>query len=220
VLNSDDWLEPNAAQIAVQRMREGASMLLSAAIVPDASTEWYPSFVHPGCYFKLANVCHNAIYATPDAYRASGPYDTDYRIAADFKWIMTCLDADVRFVYTRERTINYSLGGVSSDVNAHRAECIRISHERFPKLTEDELEGLHNLFFVFGERAPRFASGAERTQFLRDVFAAHGDQPDLIKALSWAAVERTEFPREAQPSGWKYVRRKWKAKIKSFLKKS
>lgn len=226
VLNSDDWLERHAAEIAVERLPHASDLglLLSAANVPGAKTEWYPAFVHPGCYFKLANDCHNAIYATRAAYMASGPYDTNYRIAADFKWIMTCLDVGVRFFYTRERTINYSLGGVSSDTSAHKAECIRIAHERFDALSDIEAAALHALFFVFGEATPHFASRAEQTQFLRDVFAAHSDQDELIEALSWAAIERMEFSgttenfkTESSRKRLRRLRRAIKVRIKNFL---
>lgn len=221
-LNSDDWLTPEAAAIAVERMAgiPGPAMLFSAANVPDRSTEWYPGFVHPGCYFKLANDCHNAIYATRTAYEASGPYDTRYRIAADFKWIMACLDAGVRGVYTRERTINYSLGGASSNDALHSAEVIQVARDRFPDLSEREAAGLHALFFELSTPDAPFASAAERTQFLRDVFAAHGDRPDLIEALGWAMVERMAFSdsdpllkkkKLSRRKRWRQTRRDFKA---------
>jgi glycosyltransferase involved in cell wall biosynthesis len=146
ILNSDDWLTPDAAEIAVHRMGDctGSAILLTAANVVQEDKvvqEWYPAFVHPGCYFTCANDCHNGIYATRAAYENSGPYDDSYKIVADFKWIMACLEADATFIYTREVTVNYSLGGTSGDVRQHSIECMRVVSERFSSLTPTDITG-------------------------------------------------------------------------------
>jgi glycosyltransferase involved in cell wall biosynthesis len=196
VLNSDDWLEPRAAEIAVHRMAQvkGAALLLTGAKVrrADASMEWYPAFVHPGCYFRCADDCHNGIYATPAAYEISGPYDTLYKIAADFKWIMTCLDADTTFVYTREMTVNYSLGGVSSNEGAHSLECMRLVGEHFPTLTQSDITGLYDCFFRFQNLPDLPDRLVDRIEFLKDLFARHASQPDFLQALAWASIEKIE----------------------------
>ncbi|RDJ25057.1 glycosyltransferase [Bosea caraganae] len=210
VLNSDDWLEPRAAEIAVDRMRQakGAALLLTAARVETehGDMQWDPAFVHPGCYFKCANDCHNGIYATPEAYEASGCYDTSYKIAADFKWIMACLDAGVEFVYTKEITINYSLGGVSGDARGHGIESMRVAAERFPTLTPADVSGLHVSFFVLGKQPDLPEPPADLTEFLKDLFARHASQPDLLQAIAWASVEKLELrmPPEANvtPVKW------------------
>ena len=198
ILNSDDWLEPEAAEIAVHRMGDcgGSALLLSAAEVRGGhiGQEWYPAFVHPGSYFMCANDCHNGIYATRAAYERSGPYDTSYKIVADFKWIMTCLEANVTFVYTREVTVNYSLGGTSGDVRQHSIECMRVVGERFPSLTPTDISGLYDCFFLFAGLPDLPDRPANRTEFLRDVFARHAANPDFLQALAWAAFEKLEHP--------------------------
>jgi len=198
VLNSDDWLEPEAAAIAANRMRgrEGAAILLTAANVQGAALpqEWYPSVVHPGCYFLCANDCHNGIYATPAAYERSGPYDTSYRIVADFRWIMTCLEVQTDFIYTREVTVNYSLGGTSGDVVQHSVECMRVVGERFPVLSPEEITGLYHCFFVFASLANMPGAPADRSTFLKEVFARHSADSGLFDALSWAAFEKLRHP--------------------------
>lgn len=198
ILNSDDWLEPNAAEVAVRRMRGSgnSAMLLTAAnvLVAHGKIEWPPMFVHPGCYLTCANDCHNGIYATPKAYEDSGPYDVSYKIAADFKWIMTCLDAGVIFVYTRELTVNYSLGGTSGDAHGHSMECMRVVSQRFPFLNRVELAGLYDCFFYLANLPDLDDRPASRTQFLRNLFARHAAQPDFLAALSWASISKLEYP--------------------------
>lgn len=202
VLNSDDWLEPAAAQIAASHLRDedGAVMILTAARVVDGSVihEWQPAFVHPGSYFICANDCHNAIYASRRNYELSGPYDHTYKIAADFKWIMNCLDAGSTFVYTTELTVNYSLGGTSGDFLGHSRECMRVVHERFPYLSEPEVRGLYHCYFIF--RNPQHGIDQDipksYTDFLRRIMADHADHADFCTSLSWAAITKMEHPQD------------------------
>jgi glycosyltransferase involved in cell wall biosynthesis len=207
ILNSDDWLEPHAAEIVVRRMRHRLNkptLLTTGAVIyavdGKIEVEWPPAFVHPGSYFLCANVCHNGIYATPLAYDRSGSYDSSYRIAADFKWIMACLDAGVQFAYTREVTVNYSLGGASGDARGHSLESQRVVSERFPFLSKDEVRGLYDSYFVFTHQSgDEFTNRVDSlTYFLRQTFAVHQDQPEFQSALAWAAMTKLEHPRDAQ----------------------
>ncbi|VTU15225.1 PGL/p-HBAD biosynthesis glycosyltransferase/MT3031 [Variovorax sp. RA8] len=204
VLNSDDWLEPHAAEIAVRRMHgmfEEPALLMTAALVRDRDIlhEWHPAFVHPGSYFICANDCHNGIYATRAAYERSGPYDSSYKIAADFKWIMTCLESGSKFVYTKEPTVNYSLGGTSSDQRQHSMDCMRVVSERFDFLSPVEVSGLYHSFFMFtgAFSADEGSRPNNHTQFLRRVFAAHESKPDFVSALGWAAMATLQHPVDA-----------------------
>ena len=193
ILNSDDWLDARAAEIAVQRCvgTGKATLLLSGAIARGngTSVDWAPSFVHPGCYFICANDCHNAIYATRAAYEASGPYDESFRIAADFKWIMTCVDAGVNMVYTRQTTVNYSMGGTSGDVRKHSEECMRVVAERFPFLSQTEVEGLYQCFF-FGPVAGIGQLEEDKGRFVQDLFVRYSEHQDFACALTWAAMHK------------------------------
>jgi glycosyltransferase involved in cell wall biosynthesis len=193
VLNSDDWLEPDAAKIAVQRLQDpqNAALLFTAASVSlssNSSMVWAPAFVHPGSYFTCANDCHNAIYATRAAYEASGPLDASYKIAADFKWIMQCLDAGVRNVYTREVTVNYSLGGVSSDLYIHSMECIRVVRERFSMLLPSEAHGLHHCFFALHKKVAHLIpdSPQNNNEFICKLLTKYSTSDDLAASLAWA----------------------------------
>jgi glycosyltransferase involved in cell wall biosynthesis len=206
ILNSGDWLEPRAAEIAIHRMRgrTDAALLLTTALVaaePGKVREWNPSVVHPGCYFTCADDCHNGIYANRAACERAGPYDASYKIVADFKWIMTCLEADVGFVYTREATVNYSMGGTSGDVRQHAIECIRVVRERFPFLSAVEASGLYHCFLDLGVDVRQLEGDrpADLTKFVRRLFATHQDQADFIRALTWAAMAKLRHPAEFTP---------------------
>ncbi|MCQ4314773.1 glycosyltransferase [Stutzerimonas zhaodongensis] len=201
VLNSDDWLECDAARIAVSHLRDtdSAVLILTAARVADnegAIHEWPPAFVHPGSYFTCANDCHNAIYASRRSYELSGPYDHTYKIAADFKWIMSCLDAGSTFIYTAESTVNYSLGGTSGDFLGHSRECMKVVHERFPYLTEQEVRGLYHCYFIFSNPQHKIDQDIPEsyTGFLRKIMADHANRIDFCSSLGWAAITKLDHP--------------------------
>jgi glycosyltransferase involved in cell wall biosynthesis len=200
VINSDDWLEPDAAQRAVSKMEEivAPTLLLTGAAVCrpgldeklDLAFEWYPALVHPGCYFTCADDCHNAIYATRSAYERSGPYNSTYAIAGDFDWIMRSLDSGVRFIYSDVITMNYVMGGISSDPLKHERECLKTMHRRFPALSSDEVLGLHHTFFFLPVDAVLPGRPDDRTAFLRRLLLQHAGDNELLQAIAWAVIHR------------------------------
>lgn len=208
VLNSDDWLEPTAAETAVRVVNvvTAPSIVLTGAYArqgedgdeePPVVIEWYPAVVHAGSYFTCADDCHNGIYATRSAYERSGPYDTSYEIAADFKWLMSCFEAGVDFIYSRDITVNYVLGGASSDAEKHGTECVRVIRERFPSLSPDEAGALYHSFFAF----PTFPSvpgrPTNRVDFLRGLLTRHSGLLELSAAVGWALLADTDRPRDS-----------------------
>jgi glycosyltransferase involved in cell wall biosynthesis len=200
ILNADDWLEPNAAEIVVRHMPEIDSngLLVSAASVSDGNEVhyWPPAFIDPGSYFLCANACHNAIYATPKAYEFAGGYDSSYKIAGDFKWIMSCIDAGTVMTYTDEVTVNFSLGGVSGNFLEHSNECMRVVRGRFPFLTDKEIRGLYHCFFVFSNAITPYNEDrpSSLTGFLHQLFVNHCDKGDFLTALSCALIPKFVHP--------------------------
>lgn len=224
VLSADDWLTSDAALLAAQtHLAAGpaeARLILGAAWAHAAgsSTLWLPRRLDLGCYFTCANVCHNAVYATPQAYRASGPYATNLRIAADFRWLMACVDAGVHVVAIGEPTVHYSMGGLSSDVHQHTLDCAQVLHERFPSLREAEVWGLLHAFFSYREHLREFAETRPQNmgRFLFDVIRARGREPDFIRAVALASLGRLrQLPEGARR--WRASRLK---KIRRTLRKA
>lgn len=191
VLNSDDWLTEDAAQIAATCF-EGtneAAILCSAATVidNDIKLDWLPSPVNAGSYLTCANICHNAVYATKRAYEVTGLYNETYQIASDTEWIMKVFNAGTKFIYTDKSTVNYSLGGVSGNFLAHSMECMRIAHERFPFLTRKEINGLYHSFFTFSNLHYRYDIDrpVNRNAFIKELNIKYND-PDFLTALTCA----------------------------------
>jgi glycosyltransferase involved in cell wall biosynthesis len=222
VLNSDDWLELNAAAIAVKYINSfnDNSLLLSSAHVKEGSIihNWQPAFIHPGSYFICANACHNAIYASRYAYEKSGPYDSSYKIAADFKWIMTSMNAGAVISYTKEVTVNYSLGGMSNDSLIHSKECMRVVQERFPFLTIDEVKSLHSIFFVFSNRVNISSLRPPNVnEFVRKIWARYSDVSDFLLALGWASILKFDYQADSIKIEPRNIYHYIKATIKKLL---
>ncbi|MDE2455768.1 MAG: glycosyltransferase [Burkholderiales bacterium] len=202
VLNADDWLTRDAAALAAGAyLAAGADesrLILSAAWVEGGSRRrlWSPARLDLGGYLTCANICHNGVYATPGAYRASGPYATDLRIASDFRWLMRCVDAGVEVSSLDVPTVHYVLGGLSSDTRRHVEECARILGERFPFLSDAEVWGLLHAFHVFRDHLQPFAAARppQLGRFLRDLARAHAGDPDFARALALASTALLRHP--------------------------
>lgn len=156
VLNSDDWLPDNAARLVAEAYSgaENELILGAANVKLDKlnTATWLPAPVSHNSYFSVANCCHNAIYTTKGAYEASGPYDAKLQIAADFKWIMKCFEADATFNYIHEVLVNYSLGGVSRNFDMHIHESQVMIKDRFPYLTDEDAALLNYIYYCWPDR--------------------------------------------------------------------
>lgn len=195
VLNSDDWLLDDAAQTAAQahlQAKSAAHLILTAAEFVSGGERhvWQPGRLNMGAYFQCANICHNGVYASRQAYERAGLYDSSYRIAGDFKWLMNCLEAGCESISLPQVTVHYALGGLSSDTKAHSRECIRLIMERFPFLTSGEAWGLFHAFHLFEGSKPPFKDLAPSnyTQFIAELALRHQLDADFIHALGLAAL--------------------------------
>jgi len=196
VLNSDDQLLPEAAQIAVSCLRGKTCALFASSVRFDAIV-WRPVPVHPGSYFRCMHICHNGVYATKEAYERSGPYDASYKITADFKWVMTCVDRHIEFVYSDEQTMHFLSGGASSDLKQNALDTMRVVKERFPFLRNDEIQGLYYSFYRnIGSFAPflDFGPPLNPRAFVKELLLRYGDHADFVTALSWALWEQCAAP--------------------------
>lgn len=209
VLNADDWLTPDAAEVAARAYAGDPSpaprLLCTAAWVHDGDRRslWLPERIDASAVLRCANLCHNGVYAHRLAYQASGPYRTELRIAADFSWLVQCQRAGVQFQYLDTPTVHYQLGGMSSDKQRHTRECLQVLRAQLPELGEDEAWGLMHCFHGFDGNLEAFASNApvHRGRFLQALARSHGDNPFLMQALALASAHVMVHPADRTPAG-------------------
>jgi hypothetical protein len=200
VLNADDWLTGEAAAMASRALlrlepdvvNPAPCLLLTAAWALDGRQRrlWLPGALDASSWLRCPDICHNGVYATPAAYRATGPYDGSLRIVADSLWLLTALQAGVAIEAVPHPTVNYSMGGLSGDTRRHVAECAQLVQRHFPALANDEVWGLLHAFYPhephlapFAERCPADLGG-----FLTDLVTRHGGHAALmssLEALQW-----------------------------------
>ena len=209
VLNADDWLTPDAAELTVRAHQAAGAptehLVLTAAWLMKASGQrlWLPGPLDLASYLRCANICHNGVYATPVAYRASGPYVLDLRIAADFRWLMATVDAGVRATAIDEPTVHYAPGGLSSNVQQHTHDCAQVLRQRFPFLDDTEVWGLLHAFHSFRGNLVPFASTrpAHLGRFLQKLAHRHAGQGDLMAALAQASAFTLQHPEDRRAAG-------------------
>lgn len=202
IVNADDWLEPDAAMIAADLLTSHSELtvLFTAAVVRDdlrGSRVWIPQSVSAGSYFTCANVCHNGMYAKRCVYDVVGMYNENYKIAGDFEWIMRCLEYNINFIYSDKITVNYSVGGMSSDVKKHRNECISVSINRFPFLSRENIEDLFVCYFDSIDsynKIKKYKYPIKRIELLEKLIHQHCDHPDFVQSMAWASIEKLIHP--------------------------
>jgi glycosyltransferase involved in cell wall biosynthesis len=209
VLNADDWLTSDAAELAVRAHQAAGSpeshLVLSAAwVMKDSGRRlWLPGPLDLSAYLRCANICHNGVYATPAAYRAAGRYASDLRIAADFKWLMATVDAGVPATAIDEPTIHYSPGGLSSNVQQHTQDCAKILGQRFAFLDPAEVWGLLHAFHAFRGNLERFAQTRPPHfgRFLAALAHRHAAHGDFMAALAQACTYTLRHPEDRRAAG-------------------
>ncbi|KVT69509.1 hypothetical protein WK56_22815 [Burkholderia ubonensis] len=127
--------------------------------------------------------CHNAMFATPDAYRRVGPYDTSYRMCADAKWVHSAIRAGCTCLRLDRVAVHFSLAGQSTvQGELTLTETYRSIVENFPFLSTEDAE------HVF--RTIRGWSGGER---LDDILRLHMSESRFQNAVALALLTRVRI---------------------------
>jgi hypothetical protein len=198
VLNADDWLTPDAAEIAARTLLGSAQgvggdlplLICTSAWLHDRGRRklWVPAALDRGSWLRCPKICHNGVYATPAAVALTGPYDTRLRIVADTQWLCRAFEAGVRVVQCSAPTVHYVSGGLSSDASRHVEECALIVSLRFPALDQAEVWTLVHGFYPWPDNLEPFAASrpSDLGRALENVLARHaGDR--CLQACSSAA---------------------------------
>ena len=92
--------------------------------------------------------CHQAVFAKRKLFSVVGMYDTNYRICADFDWLLRVFFSKARFIWTKEIYATYDGEGISA-----RMELTRINEAREVALKyailyhkQDNVEKINHLY--------------------------------------------------------------------------
>ena len=132
IVNSDDWLEPDALQIVYESLATNEFNLgclytggikfhgnkKDTVLLPDMSLMKKKSKQ----YF-MGGIKHPATFVPREVYDNIGLYDTDMRISADTDFILRCYFGDVKFVVVSHVLSNMSEGGISTNHTFKTIKC-------------------------------------------------------------------------------------------------
>ena len=123
IVNSDDWLEPNALQILADEINQDPSnreKILTGEVVfhyEDGSTQLYPTTYERYEYFAKRyrmGLNHPATFVPRSIYDRIGVFDERFKLYADADFIIRCYEAGVGVHFIHKVLSNMADGGASN----------------------------------------------------------------------------------------------------------
>ena len=130
-INSNDWYADGALYCVQQKMSEDNfdlvcgkvarvknGMIVRTSIRPEEETDLYYRMFYP----------HPGIFTRRIVFDEFGGFDLQYRICADYDWLLRVYNKGVRIAYTDTLVSYFSMGGVSSGYGAlaeKKAVCLK-----------------------------------------------------------------------------------------------
>jgi len=179
VLGSDDELTSSALQtIAFAWNSTHADIIAGRAIMvaPEGSESLRPDENYGiGALLSGIPFCHNAMFATRNAYGSVGYYDQQhYQICADADWVHRAIRTGCTCQQLKVPVVRFSLGGLSStNPDQTLLETYQIISGNFPGLSLKDAECLF--------RAVRNRSDSSK---VHSVLRRHKKNSDLILAFN------------------------------------
>ena len=121
ILNSDDWYEKDAIQIAVEGMRRTGCDVFVAAL--RCWRRGVPQFVQHSNLHRLRRentINHPSAFVLRSAYERWGLYRTEYRVAMDYEFFLRLHAAGAHFEISEKVTSNMLLGEGQSERHRYR----------------------------------------------------------------------------------------------------
>lgn len=122
IINSGDSLLPYALAglEAIHAARPDAVLYGAFSVLKDGVFDWVQGFTASELPNKM--IPHNASFVPRTLYEKYGPYDTGYKVCADYDLFLKLYTDGVPFVWINRIVCDYALGGLSD-----RAEQLRLS---------------------------------------------------------------------------------------------
>jgi glycosyltransferase involved in cell wall biosynthesis len=217
LLNADDMFYPDAAETSIEVIRKsGADYSIGGCSYIDEQEKylWTRHPIEPDTLglFNFSIASHQTYFVHKACYEKVGEYDTEYRIAADYKFRNLLIQNGFKPVVVPGVIVYSSVGGLSmngSGRDACLSEVVAIARSHAPIL-----DGADLLAFLLLVSEYEFKVGFEKK--LPRIMNELGLSKDARgKAISIMAQARTRNIVAAMSSGF-FVRLRWL--IKHLLK--
>lgn len=131
IVNSDDWLEPNAlsivAELAEKEENKNDALYCGSVffhyangekqLFPSSRERFYAGIPHHSYNF---GAYHPATFVGKKVYETVGNFDENFKIEADTDFIYRCYKENKKFVFTDLPLSNMADGGASNDINLRK----------------------------------------------------------------------------------------------------
>lgn len=118
ILNSDDWYSPNILwEIATQYIKYGDDNIFHGNIrfcYKNGSNKIAKPCLKLNKLYKGTLLFHPTIFVPKNIYIKYGKFDTKYKIAADYDFILRCYINHLNFVHINQVITNMSMEGESN----------------------------------------------------------------------------------------------------------
>ncbi len=136
-LNSDDWLEPGALDRVERLFKHEDTDIIAGHVYHwehgrrAGVNKNMPEAIDYGTPF-----CHQGLFARKRVFEQVGPFNTEYRICADYEWILRAYHHGYSFTCVNDVFANYTKGGLSSDNLDTLVELIDISEKNISRASD------------------------------------------------------------------------------------
>jgi hypothetical protein len=129
LIHSDDWYEPGALATAAAEFEASDRQAILYGLTryyDERGLDMILSYDHSRLPERMIN--HPSCFIPKSVYERIGPYDTTYRVAADYELLLRAFRMGVPFRHVERILANFRHGGFSSQ-NASGEDFLRARHQ-------------------------------------------------------------------------------------------
>lgn len=115
IINSDDWYEIDAVEKIIRDYDpSNIFQVLYGMEKIYMDNKEYQTILRHHQFLEKEMIAHPSCFVTKQVYLNFGMFNTEYKICADYEFMLRLFYADVKFVPIYEIISNFRLGGISS----------------------------------------------------------------------------------------------------------
>lgn len=121
ILNSDDWYENDAVETVVEHFskEENIDIVHGKVNIVDSNGKFIREMylkrnAYDFKYSEFMPICHPTAFVKRDVYTNKGLFSTKYKIAADYDFILRCINNNLHITFVDKVITNFRDGGISN----------------------------------------------------------------------------------------------------------
>ena len=128
IVNSDDWYETDALEKVALKSFTKADVYYGMVRNVDANEQEIGIIRNHHNFVESCGLHHPGCFATREIYDKYGSYSMQYRVFADYEWMLRLFRAGAVFCPVDDILTNFTLGGISSQTPGYEMFAIRYQY--------------------------------------------------------------------------------------------